>query len=152
MSRVDPHSYFDDAQPRSISSRLRLRADFERKVLRGEATLLFADAAKGPLDLDTKGLTIESAVADGRSPVPFQLGPEESVLGRRLRLELPANTMSVTLTYETSPAAVGLQWLSPEQTDGYFIRRLATDHGIPLITNVQLAKRLVEAMIMAEGS
>jgi len=33
-----------------------------------------------------------------------------------------------------------------EQTDGYFIRRLATDHGIPLITNVQLAKRLVEAM------
>ncbi len=33
-----------------------------------------------------------------------------------------------------------------EQTDGYFIRRLATDHGIPLITNVQLAKRIVEAL------
>ncbi|MDD5469482.1 MAG: carbamoyl-phosphate synthase large subunit, partial [Candidatus Peribacteraceae bacterium] len=33
-----------------------------------------------------------------------------------------------------------------EQTDGYFIRRLATDHGIPLITNVQLAKRLIEAL------
>jgi hypothetical protein len=26
------------------------------------------------------------------------------------------------------------------------IRRLATDRGIPLITNVQLVKRLVEAM------
>jgi carbamoyl-phosphate synthase large subunit len=36
---------------------------------------------------------------------------------------------------------------STEQTDGYFIRRLATDHGIPLITNVQLAKRLVEALL-----
>jgi methylglyoxal synthase len=35
---------------------------------------------------------------------------------------------------------------SQELTDGYFIRRLATDHGIPLITNVQLAKRLVEAL------
>ncbi|MSR86670.1 carbamoyl-phosphate synthase (glutamine-hydrolyzing) large subunit [Candidatus Peribacteria bacterium] len=35
-----------------------------------------------------------------------------------------------------------------EQTDGYYIRRLATDHGIPLITNVQLAKRLVEAMTL----
>ena len=35
---------------------------------------------------------------------------------------------------------------SDEQTDGYYIRRIATDHGIPLITNVQLAKRLVEAM------
>jgi len=35
---------------------------------------------------------------------------------------------------------------SGEQTDGYFIRRLATDRGIPLITNVQLFKRIVEAM------
>lgn len=35
---------------------------------------------------------------------------------------------------------------SREQTDGYFIRRLATDRGIPLITNVQLAKRLIEAL------
>ncbi|MDD4628213.1 MAG: carbamoyl-phosphate synthase (glutamine-hydrolyzing) large subunit [Candidatus Peribacteraceae bacterium] len=33
-----------------------------------------------------------------------------------------------------------------EQTDGYFIRRLATDHGIPLMTNVQLVKRFVEAI------
>ena len=33
-----------------------------------------------------------------------------------------------------------------EQTDGYFIRRLATDRGIPLITNVQLAKRTIEAL------
>lgn len=34
-----------------------------------------------------------------------------------------------------------------EQTDGYYIRRLATDHGIPLITNVQLAKRVIEALV-----
>ena len=33
-----------------------------------------------------------------------------------------------------------------EQTDGYFIRRLATDHGISLITNAQLAKRVIEAL------
>ncbi|MDD5623745.1 MAG: carbamoyl-phosphate synthase (glutamine-hydrolyzing) large subunit, partial [Candidatus Peribacteraceae bacterium] len=36
---------------------------------------------------------------------------------------------------------------SAEQTDGYFIRRLATDHGIPLFTNVQLFKRFVEAIV-----
>ncbi|MBM3227468.1 carbamoyl-phosphate synthase (glutamine-hydrolyzing) large subunit [Candidatus Peribacteria bacterium] len=35
---------------------------------------------------------------------------------------------------------------STERTDGYFIRRLATDHGIPLITNIQLLKRFVEAL------
>ncbi len=33
-----------------------------------------------------------------------------------------------------------------EITDGYLMRRLAIDRGISLITNVQLAKRLVEAM------
>ncbi len=35
---------------------------------------------------------------------------------------------------------------SGEKTDGYFIRRLAIDRGIPLITNVQLAKRVIEAL------
>jgi carbamoyl-phosphate synthase large subunit len=39
---------------------------------------------------------------------------------------------------------------SVQQTDGYFIRRIATDHGIPLITNVQLAKRLIEALIQIQ--
>jgi len=34
-----------------------------------------------------------------------------------------------------------------EQTDGYYIRRIATDHGIPLLTNVQLTKRIVESMV-----
>ncbi|MBI3331738.1 carbamoyl-phosphate synthase large subunit [Candidatus Peregrinibacteria bacterium] len=33
-----------------------------------------------------------------------------------------------------------------EMTDGYFIRRIATDSGVPLITNVQLAKRIIEAL------
>ncbi len=33
-----------------------------------------------------------------------------------------------------------------EQNDGYHIRRHATDNGIPLITNVQLAKRVIEAI------
>jgi hypothetical protein len=35
---------------------------------------------------------------------------------------------------------------SAEKTDGYFIRRHAIDRAIPLITNVQLAKRIVEAL------
>jgi carbamoyl-phosphate synthase large subunit len=35
---------------------------------------------------------------------------------------------------------------STEKTDGYYLRRTAIDRGIPLITNVQLAKRIVEAL------
>lgn len=118
MARVDPHSFFDDAQPRTRSWRLRLRADFDRKVLGGEATMVFDAPAAGTLDLDTKGLSVERAVTDKGAPVPFELGPEEPILGRRLRLALPAGAKSVTLSYETSPASAGLQWLSPEQTEG----------------------------------
>ncbi|MBI3565730.1 MAG: M1 family metallopeptidase [Elusimicrobia bacterium] len=117
MARIDPHSYFDDAQPRTKSWSLRLRADFGRKVLSGEIDLTLAAPSAGPLDLDTKGLTIAGATVAGK-PVPFELGPDEPILGRRLRLTLPAGTKTVTVAYETSPAAAGLQWLSPEQTAG----------------------------------
>ncbi|MEK7217911.1 MAG: carbamoyl phosphate synthase large subunit, partial [Patescibacteria group bacterium] len=37
-----------------------------------------------------------------------------------------------------------------EQTDGYFIRRIATDQGVSLLTNVQLVKRVVEALIQED--
>ena len=119
MPRIDPHSYFDDAQPRSRGWMLRLCVDFALKVIYGEATLVFAGPASGVLDLDTKALTIRRvSVAGGGAEVPFELGPEEPILGRRLRLNLPAATGAVSIIYETSPEAVGLQWLSPEQTEG----------------------------------
>jgi len=119
MARIDPHSCFDDAQPRTHSWQLRLRVDFARQVLQGEVTLRFAEEASGPLDLDTKGLTVHLACLAGTAtPVPFALGPEEPILGRRLRLDLPPGTRAVTLAYETGPGSVGLQWLAPEQTAG----------------------------------
>ena len=39
-----------------------------------------------------------------------------------------------------------------ERTDGYSIRRLATDQGITLITNVQLVKRVIEAIIQEDST
>lgn len=118
MARTDPHSYFDDSQPRTRSWSLRLAVDFSRKVISGDATLVLERASGGAFDLDTKALVIRRAVADSGAEVPFELGSDQPVLGRRLRLTLPAGTKSVTISYETSPAAVGLQWLSPEQTEG----------------------------------
>ena len=117
MARLDPHSYFDDAQPRTSAWNLRLRANFDLKVLSGEATLIFGGPSVGVFDLDTKGLSVRCVRASG-TDIPFELGPEEPILGRRLRLTLPPATTSVTIVYETSPSAAGLQWLSPEQTAG----------------------------------
>jgi aminopeptidase N len=116
MARGDPHSHFDDSQPRAKHWRLRLRADFERKVLTGEVELAL-DGDGGTLDLDTAGQTILGA-SSGGAAVPFELGPEEPVRGRRLRLTLPRGARSVVVAYETSPEAAGLQWLSPAQTAG----------------------------------
>ena len=69
-------------------------------------------------DLDTRGLTIHAVATQGGAAVPFTLGPEDEILGRRLRLTLPAGCTGVAIRYETSPEAIGLQWLSPAQTEG----------------------------------
>jgi len=118
MSLPDPHSYFDPGQPRVRRLTLKLDVDFTSRRLDGSVTLELTAPGKGPLDLDTKGLEIRAArMPDGRA-VPFALGAEEAILGRRLRLDLPAGTQAVTIDYRTGPDAVALQWLGPEQTEG----------------------------------
>ena len=118
MARLDPHSYADSDQPRTRRLDLSFEVDFAAQVLRGRVTLDLGEAAAGPLDLDTKGLTIHSATSDRGAAVPHSLGDEEPILGRRLRLDLPPETRQVTIAYQTSRDAVALQWLAPEQTEG----------------------------------
>lgn len=118
MSRFDPHSHFDTDQPRTQHLDLDVEVDFERKRVAGQVMLVLDRPSSGPLDLDTKGLVIDSArTATGR-PIPWERGPEEPILGSRLRLLLPAGTERVVVAYATGPEAIGLQWLAPEQTAG----------------------------------
>ncbi len=118
MNCPDPHSYFDPEQPRSRRLRLKLAVDFEQACLEGQVTLEFSASASGPLDLDTKGLTVEAVETGSGTTVPFALGEPEPIRGRRLRLDLPPGTREVVVRYRTGPDSVGLQWLSPEQTEG----------------------------------
>lgn len=116
--REDPHSYADLDQARTVRLELDLRADFAARTLRGEAALRFAAAARGPLDLDTRGLSIEAVTSlDGR-PLPHTLHAEEPILGSRLSIELSPGSLGVRIRYATSPAASALQWLEPSQTAG----------------------------------
>ncbi len=98
--------------------RLRLGVDFATRRLDAEAALDLAAPAEGILDLDSKALDLLDVSTESAASVPFELGPEEPILGRRLRLVLPAGTRQVRLRYGTSPDAPGLQWLDPEQTAG----------------------------------
>ncbi len=118
MALVDPHSYADDAQARTKHLRLHLAVDFAAKRIDGRAVLVFEAPASGPLDLDTKGLTISAVTASADGEVLFETGPEDPILGTRLRLKLPPSTTEVLIRYQTSPEAIGLQWLEPEQTEG----------------------------------
>ncbi|MHB0971366.1 MAG: M1 family metallopeptidase [Thermoanaerobaculia bacterium] len=118
MTLLDPHSYFDTAHPRTRHIKLNLEVDFGRKQLSGEATLVLAAEGSGTMDLDTKALTIESVRNQGGAAIPFELGAHDEILGERLRLTLPAGTKEVIIRYTTSPDALALQWLSPEQTEG----------------------------------
>ena len=118
MARLDPHSFTDSTQPRVRHLRLRLSVDFPARRLAAEAALELEAPSEGILDLDSKGIDVLDVTNDAGARVAFELGPEEPILGQRLRLVLPAGTRQVRLRYRTSPEAPGLQWLDPEQTAG----------------------------------
>ncbi len=118
MSRMDPHSYFDTDQAHIRHLRLRWNVDFSALRLDGEAGLELHSPASGPLDLDTRGLEIRSVQTGAGTDIPYELAPEEPILGSRLRLDLPPGTRSLTIAYRTASGASALQWLTPEQTEG----------------------------------
>jgi len=118
MHRPDPHSYYDAAQPKARRLRLKLGVDFTAKRMDGEVVLEFGGPVSGPLDLDTKGLEIHTIQVPGHGPIPWELGEADAILGRRLRLDMPAGAREVAITYRTGADAMALQWLDPEQTEG----------------------------------
>jgi aminopeptidase N len=118
LARLDPHSYAESDQPRPRHLRLRLSVDVEERRLEGMAALELETPSGGAWDLDSKGLEILEATTASGTRVPFELGADEPILGRRLRLALPEGTYEVRLRYRTSKDAPALQWLSPEQTAG----------------------------------
>ena len=120
MARPDPHSFRDDSQPAVEHLSWHARADFGTRTLDAAAELRLRPAgpgvrAAGPLDLDTRDLTITSVTAGG-SDAAFELGAPDPVMGSRLRIALPAAAATVRICYRTSPRSTALQWCTPEQT------------------------------------
>lgn len=123
---ADAHSFANTQDFRVTHAALDLRADFVGKQLTGsvELTLDRIDPQAHELILDTRELSI-SAV-ELRKPrsatLRFRVGDAKPVLGAPLHIELPADLsdgpLVVRISYATSPAASGLQWLEPSQTAG----------------------------------
>ncbi len=122
----DVHSYADLAQFQQQHLALNLAVDFEAKRLVGTADITFsrsADAGR-QLALDTRDLLIRSVRMGGAGNgelLAFELGKNDPILGRALQVQLPTalpEAFTVSVLYETSPGASGLQWLNPRQTAG----------------------------------
>jgi leukotriene A-4 hydrolase/aminopeptidase len=119
MARLDPHSYADDSQPRTKSLDWTACVDFQARVLHAELTLRFVEpAAGGPLDLDTRALSILVVLGPDGASLPHTLHAADAILGSRLEVSVPAGAESIRIRYQTSPEASALQWLTPEQTLG----------------------------------
>ncbi|NML64768.1 M1 family metallopeptidase [Hymenobacter sp. RP-2-7] len=120
----DPHSYAAASPLRPTHLHLALTVDFASCTLAGTATWHLAEPplAATELVLDTRDLLLDGV---GLGPAPT--GPAatyalaaaaDPVLGRALRIAVPAGTAAVRVAYRTSPGAAALQWLAPAQTAG----------------------------------
>ena len=118
MSRFDPHSWCDDAQPAQCHLDLELEVDFEARVLRGRAVIKLKVPSSGALDLDGRGLVIDSMTTDDGRAIPWSVAETEDVRGDRLHLDLPTGTKAIVVEYATGADAVALGWLDPPQTAG----------------------------------
>jgi len=110
----DPHSYSNPSVSRLRHLELDLAVSFSERVLRGTATLTLEPTGT-TLVLDTRDLQIMKV---NGSNTGFTLGPHDPILGSPLTISLPQGTRSVTIEYQTSPVASGLQWLDAAQTAG----------------------------------
>ncbi len=119
----DPFTYANYEDVRVTHVDLDLNVDFATQIISGTATLDFERLAEkvASIVLDANDLAIEAVEthSDGQwLTASYELGPDDAVLGSRFEIALPDDADKVRVTYATSPAAEGIQWLSPEQTAG----------------------------------
>ncbi|MGF1578631.1 MAG: M1 family metallopeptidase [Gemmataceae bacterium] len=124
----DVHSFSNPEHIKTTHLDLKLKVDFKKRIIGGQATLTVERTSKNrerPLVLDTKDLTIEKAEysINGRQflGTKFEMFPppkNQRYLGSKLVVQAPPQVQQVRITYTTGRRATALQWLNPKQTSG----------------------------------
>ncbi len=114
----DPHSF---AEPTKVIVKhldLNISVDFNKKNLTGKASWTIENnAASNQIIFDTRDLAIVKVTLNEKEiPAKFAWGKKDTFLGKALVIFITPETKSVNIYYFTSPDAVALQWLSPQQT------------------------------------
>lgn len=116
IQQLDPHSYYRLGQPRIQHIRWNARVDTTARILECIADIQFDGS--GPVDLDTRDLSITSIADEHGTQINFEIGPRDPILGSALSFTVPDVSHRVIVRYETSSQSTGLYWLEPEQTAG----------------------------------
>lgn len=119
---LDPLSFARYDQVKTSALHLDLQADFQKKSLRGTAQLqlTWLDEKAREVVLDTRDLKIDAVQMQDEKgawkKVQFKMGKVDSEKGQALSITLPSQAKNIKITYQTSPQASALQWLTPAQT------------------------------------
>ena len=119
----DEQSYAEPQKVAITDMALDLALDFDTHTLAGSVTYSvdWKDGNAVELVLDTRDLDIQAVEGkngDNWRALTFMLESADPVLGSKLVIATPDRPSTVKLTYRTSPQASGLQWMTPEMTQG----------------------------------
>ena len=115
---IHSHARPEEARVRHVA--LDLIPDFPSKRIGGTARLTIERTMAGAdsIILDIDGLAIRRVSLAHGDTLPFNIGPDDPVLGQPLVIRLPEQGDTIVIEYETSPEAAAVQWLDPAQTAG----------------------------------
>lgn len=120
----DPNSFaeVDKVQVKSLVLDLDVAFKTQQLVGTAELSLEWKDKSARELRLDTRDIAVAKVelidAAGKATPAEFSLGKPDKILGTPLLVQMPQQVPKVRVSYATSPAASGLQWLGPVQTMG----------------------------------
>lgn len=123
MLNVDPGRYVDEytyAQKEKVVIThldLDVKVDFSNKKISGIASFMINNKTRTDKILfDTKSLNIENVTLGRDEKTKFSYKGEKEFMGEKLEIAIKPETQKVNIYYSTSPKAIALQWLSPQQT------------------------------------
>ena len=95
-----------------------LAVDFDKQVISGTAAFDLANKSGAEVvHLDTWALRVFDVTMDGKATT-WVLGDSVPLIGRPLSVAITPDTKRITVRYETTVDARGVQWLNPQQTLG----------------------------------
>ncbi|HWS41202.1 MAG TPA: M1 family metallopeptidase, partial [Arenimonas sp.] len=118
---ADPNSYAQSDKVLIEHIRLNLAVNIPQKILKGTADLelKWLDKEAKELILDTRDLRIHAIQGgDGKTwrNLKYKLASADPDFGSALHIRMSTQLKRVRISYQTSPNASGLQWLTPEMT------------------------------------